>query len=97
MVEKEKYLEKMEAKKKAKKLVQTFKKNISGWDHYHDVDDSVRQLEKAQESAINCVNEIMKEITPEDAGSYCSPFTKIRLDYWAEVKREINLIAKTCT
>lgn len=84
----------MEAKEKAKQLVKTFKRNISGWDYYHDVDDSVDQLHKAKESANNCVREIIEGIKKLDFACHIKAMEN-ELLYWEQVRSEINLIAST--
>lgn len=52
----------MTPRNKANQLFRQFRKQISGWDHYHDVDDTDSQTRKAKISALYCVKQIMKEI-----------------------------------
>ena len=42
-----------------------------------------------KDCAIYCVDEILKEIQPEDPNDYCSPLIKSRAEYWVSVKKEI--------
>ena len=78
----------MTPKEKAKNLVFKYQHLVTSWDCYNDQPTEIKfKLEDMKKCALICVDEINENL-PFQVIKH-KPFTS-NLDYWKEVKKELN-------